>query len=68
MDWKVIAALATLGLAILGALVISIVTSVNRYAKGLTEEKPDPRRGFEVKTISTDRPSDELLEKDDHHG
>ena len=67
MDWKVIAALGVLGLALIGGFVIVIVTSVNRYAKQLAEEKKDPRRGFEVKTTSSEQ-SPELSKKDDHHG
>jgi hypothetical protein len=68
VDWKVIAALAVLGLAILGALVISILTSVNRYAKQLTDQKPDPRRGFEVKSNAGGESPVLPEKKDDHHG
>ena len=68
MDWKVIAALAVLGLAIIGGLVISILTSVNRYAKQLTVEKTDPRRGFDVKTNAGGESPVLPEKKDDHHG
>jgi hypothetical protein len=53
MDWKVTAALSVLGLALLGGLVICIVTSVNAYAKRFAEQEEDKRRGFEVK-MTTD--------------
>jgi hypothetical protein len=66
MDWKVTAALAVLGLALLGGLVICIVTSVNAYAKRFAEQEEDRRRGFEVKQITGETPV--LAEKDDHHG
>ena len=68
MDWKVVAALAFLGLALLGGLVICIVTSVNSYAKRIAEAPKDKRRGFEVKTITTGETPAVQREKDDHHG
>jgi hypothetical protein len=69
MEWKVLAALAFLGLALLGGLVICIVTSVNSYAKRIAEEPKDKRRGFEVKqTITTGEAPAVQREKDDHHG
>ena len=72
MDWKVTAALAVLGLALVVGLVICIVTSVNSYAKKIADEAERPcdkRRGFEVKTTTS--PGGEpgvQREKDDHHG
>jgi hypothetical protein len=70
MDWKTLAALGVLVLCLLVWLAISIVTSVNRYARRFTEEPEDKRRGFEVKT--TENTIGELpvvqREKDDHHG
>ena len=52
MDWKVIAALGFLVLALIAGLVICVLTSVNAYAKRLAEEphRRDKRRGFEVAT------------------
>lgn len=52
MEWKVIAALAMLGLALVAGLVICIVTSVNAYAKRFAEKPEDKRRGFEVKVTT----------------
>ncbi len=49
MSWMALAALAMLGLALVAGLVIVILTSVNTYAKKLTDEPKDLRRGFEVK-------------------
>ena len=70
MDWKTLAALGVMVLALAVWLAISIVTSVNRYARRFTEEPEDKRRGFEVKltenTIGTT--PDVQREKDDHHG
>ena len=70
MEWKVIAALGLLGVAIVAGLVIVVVTSVSKYAKQLTEEPKDTRRGFEVKqtTTTADTRSAVQREKDDHHG
>ena len=71
MDWKVLAALGFLGVALIAGFVICIVTSVNAYAKRLAEKPADKRRGFEVKqTTSGDgvTPTPVLPEKDDHHG
>ena len=69
MEWKVIAALGMLGLAIVAGLVIAVVTSVNKYARQFSEEPKDTRRGFEVKTTADDTQSPALPEKkDDHHG
>jgi hypothetical protein len=69
MEWKVIAALGLLGVAIVAGLVIAVVTSVSKYAKQLTEPPKDPRRGFEVKqTTTADTQSVVQREKDDHHG
>ena len=71
MDWKVLAALGFLGLALIAGLVICIATSVNAYAKRLTLKPQDRRRGFEVEvkqTIAGDVTTPALPEKDDHHG
>ena len=70
MDWKTLAALGVMVLALAVWLAISIVTSVNRYARRFTEEPPDKRRGFEVKlTDNTVGKSPAVQrEKDDHHG
>ena len=68
MDWKVIAALAVLGVALLAGLAIAIVSSVNSYAKRFAEGKEDTRRGFEVKSTTTGTESAVQREKDDHHG
>jgi hypothetical protein len=70
MEWKVIAALGMLGVAIVAGLVIAVVASVSKYAKQLTEEPKDPRRGFEVKqtTTTADTQSAVQRERDDHHG
>jgi hypothetical protein len=69
MEWKVIAALGMLGLAIVAGLVIAVVTSVNKYARQFSEEPEDKRRGFEVKQTDTaDTQSAVQREKDDHHG
>ena len=70
MDWKTLAALAVMVLALAVWLAISIVTSVNRYARRFTEEPQDKRRGFEVKlTENTIGKSPAVQrEKDDHHG
>ena len=51
MEWKVIAALGVLALALVAGLAISIVTSVNKYAKRFVREPEDRRRGFDVKTF-----------------
>ena len=70
MDWKTLAALAVMVLALAVWLAISIVTSVNRYARRFTEEPEDKRRGFEVKLTENtigDSPAVQR-EKDDHHG
>ena len=66
MDWKVLAALGFLGLALLAGLAICIVTSVNAYAKRLTLKPQDKRRGFEVKPITGETPV--LRERDNDHG
>ena len=70
MDWKTLAALGVMVLALAVWLAISIVTSVNRYARRFTEEPIDKRRGFEVKlTENTIGKSPAVQrEKDDHHG
>jgi hypothetical protein len=70
MDWKTLAALGVMVLALAVWLAISIVTSVNRYARRFTEEPQDKRRGFEVKlTENTIGKSPAVQrEKDDHHG
>jgi hypothetical protein len=70
MDWKVLAALSVLGLALVAGLVICIATSVNSYAKRLSADPEKRRRGFEVKPIAGDarQASPALREKDDHHG
>ena len=68
MDWKVTAALGLLAVALLVGLVIAIVSSVNSYAKRFAEGKEDTRRGFEVKSTTTDTQSVVQREKDDHHG
>ncbi len=69
MDWKLTTALAVLGHALVGGLVICIVTSVNAYAKRIAEEPEDKRRGFEVKaTTADDKKPSALPERDDHHG
>ena len=68
MDWKVLAALSVLGLALIAGLVICIVTSVNSYAKRIADEPKDKRRGFEVKVKTAGEDSQALPEKDDHHG
>ena len=70
MDWKTLAALGVMVLALAVWLAISIVTSVNRYARRFTEEPEDKRRGFEVKLTENtigDSPAVQR-EKDDHHG
>jgi hypothetical protein len=73
MDWKALAALGVLVIALAVWLAISIVTSVNRYARRFTEEPEDKRRGFEVKlteeeiTPAGTTPAVQR-EKDDHHG
>ncbi len=49
MTWQIAVALVFLGLAIVGGFAICIATSVNAYARRLTEGPPkDRRRGFEV--------------------
>ena len=70
MDWKTLAALGVMVLALAAWLAISIVTSVNRYARRFTEEPEDKRRGFEVKLTenTTGKTPDVQREKDDHHG
>jgi hypothetical protein len=68
MDWKVIAALSVLGVALLAGLAIAIVSSVNSYAKRFAEGKEDTRRGFEVKSTTTGTEPAVQREKDDHHG
>ena len=71
MEWTVIAALGMLGLAIVAGLVIAVVTSVNKYAKQLTDEPKDTRRGFEVKPTTANASGSvpgAQREKDDHHG
>jgi len=78
MDWKVLAALSMLGLALIAGFVICIATSVNLYAKKLVEDpekRNQRRRGFEVKPIAgaeastaPPTPAPALKEKDDHHG
>jgi len=70
MDWKTLAALAVMVLALAVWLAISIVTSVNRYARRFTEEPIDKRRGFEVKLTENTigKSPDVQREKDDHHG
>lgn len=67
MSWMAVAALAFLVLALAAGFVIVIVTSVNVYAKRATQERQDPRRGFEVKQPAGGE-SPVLREKDDHHG
>ena len=68
MSWMALAALAFLVLALAAGFVIVIVTSVNVYAKRATQEREDPRRGFEVKQPTGGKRSPVLREKDDHHG
>ena len=70
MDWKTLAALGVMALALVAWLAISIVTSVNRYARRFTEEPQDKRRGFEVKLTENTigKSPDVQREKDDHHG
>ena len=68
MTWQIAISLAFLGLAIVGGLVLCIVTSVNAYARRLTDEPKDRRRGFEVKPTAGGEPPPVLREKDDHHG
>ena len=68
MDWKVVAALGLLGVALLAGLVIAIVSSVNSYAKRFAEGRKDERRGFEVKSITPGTEPAVQREKDDHHG
>jgi hypothetical protein len=72
MDWKVLAALGFLGLALIAGFVICIATSVNAYAKRLTLKPEDKRRGFEVEVKQTTAgdvtATPALTEKDDHHG
>jgi hypothetical protein len=65
MDWKVLAALGVMVVALAAWLAISIVTSVNRYARRFTEEPEDKRRGFEVKPLRTE--TDDGEGSDQHH-
>ncbi len=53
MSWMALAALAMLGLALMAGLVIVILTSVNSYARKLTDEPKDLRRGFDVKPAAS---------------
>jgi hypothetical protein len=69
MTWWTVLSLAFLALAIVGGLVICIVTSVNSYAKRLSEPpKVRQPRGFEVKPTAGGEQAPALREKDDHHG
>jgi hypothetical protein len=70
MDWKVIAALGLLAVALIAGLLIAVVSSVNSYAKRFAEGRKDTRRGFEVKTTNAVDPMSPVLtdKKDDHHG
>ena len=71
MDWKVTAALAVLGIALVIGLAVCLVTSVGVFARRLAKEPEDKRRGFEVKQTTTtadDTQSPAQREKDDHHG
>ena len=72
MDWKTLAALGVMVVALAVWLAISIVTSVNRYARKFTEDPEEKRRGFEVKLTEDNLPAgttpDVQREKDDHHG
>jgi len=68
MDWKVLAALGLLGVALIAGLAIAIVASVSSYAKRFAEGRKDTRRGFEVKSITTGTQPAVQREKDDHHG
>jgi len=68
MDWKVMAALGLLAVALLAGLAIAIVSSVNSYAKRFAEGGKDKRRGFEVKSTTAGTQPVVQREKDDHHG
>ena len=70
MDWKTLAALGVMAVALAVWLAISIVTSVNRYARKFTEDPEEKRRGFEVKLTENTigKTPDVQREKDDHHG
>ena len=70
MTWQIALSLGVLALAIVGGLVICIVTSVNSYARRLTEARKAPQpRGFEVKPTAGGQPAGPALrERDDHHG
>ena len=56
MTWQIAVSLGFLGLAIVAGFVICIVTSVNAYARRLTEGPKDERRGFEVKPVAGGEP------------
>lgn len=50
MTWQIAVSLMFLGLALVGGLLLCILTSVNAFARRLTDEpKVRQRRGFEVK-------------------
>ena len=72
MTWQIAVSLAFLAIAIVGGLVICIVTSVNSYARRLSEpRKSREPRGFEVKPTAGGggEPAPALRrERDDHHG
>ena len=74
MDWRVLASLAVLGIALVLGLAVCLVTSVGVFARRLAREPEDKRRGFEVLTTTTTTTNSAGVksavqrEKDDHHG